>query len=111
MNPLIDAEGTQFVPDDTPPTFGLKRWLFDWSSVVAIVIATMSYVSLQGDVRTNARELERKTADIMELKAWKDERVREDRIVAQTMATRADVKEVADQVRALAAELRMRNNR
>lgn len=96
--PLVDGTGSE-IPPDIPVSMNLKRFLFDWSSVVAIVLATMTYATLTGDVRSNAREIER-------LRINNEERSKRDEVVAATMATRMDVQRVSDQVERLSSELR-----
>lgn len=98
--PLVDAGGSPLDPDDlTRPPVNAKRLFFDWSSVAAIAIAAMTYAALAGDVKANAREIER-------LREAGDARAQSDVRIAETMATKEDVQRVSDQVQALALELR-----
>lgn len=96
--PLLDAEGQELV---TPQPLGMnaRRLFFDSASVVALVLAGMTYATLAGDVRNN-------TDDIKGLLVAKDVRAAADVRIAETMATKADVQRVSDQVQALAQELR-----
>lgn len=76
-----------------------KRIFFDWSSVVAIAGVVATWATLSSSVNAHDREIER-------LRAAKDARALADVRIAETMATKTDVREVRDQVSALAAELR-----
>lgn len=95
---LVDADGSD-LRNDQPPRMNAKRLFFDWSSVVAVAIACMTYATLAGDVKANAREIER-------LRAAGEARAQADVQIAARMATKDDVQRVSDQVQALAQELR-----
>lgn len=98
--PLVDQAGMP-VDTDAPEraSVSARRLFFDWSSVVAIVIAAMTYATLAGQVKTNTRELER-------IRAYEEQQRTDDIRIAETMATRADVRRVEDLVQALSLELR-----
>jgi hypothetical protein len=97
-NTLLDA-AAESVDHEEIPRVNVKRLLFDWSSVVAIAIAAMTWATLSSDVRANAREIER-------LRARDDARAIADVAIAANMATKLDVQRVSDQVTALAAQIR-----
>lgn len=86
---------------EQPPerSFSMKQLVFDWGGVVAIAIAAMTWATLTAETSANTREIER-------LRAAGDARATADVRIAETMATKADVQRVSDQVQALALELR-----
>jgi hypothetical protein len=97
--------------DDDKEPGKLRRNIFDALIVALVLAGSAALLDSNANVRLNSREIGRQSADIAELKLWRDEQIRDNRRLAETMATRADVKAVADEVRALAAELRNRNAR
>lgn len=96
--PLVDEDGISVHQNDRR-SIDVKRLFFDWSSVVAIALAAMTYATLDNKTQTNADEIQR-------LRSAREERVAKDERIAETMATKADVQRVSDQVQALALELR-----
>ena len=99
-SPIVDADGA--LQDSSTPErrgVGVKRLIFDWSSVVAIAIAAMTWATLAGDVRANKAEIDRLRAAKEQQTVWQQD-------VIATMAKRTDVEKVSDKVDALAAELR-----
>lgn len=96
--PFVDAAGATI---ELPPerSFNMKQLVFDWGGVVAIAIAAMTWATLTAETSANTREIER-------LRAAGDARAVADVRIAESMATKADVQRVSDQVQALALELR-----
>jgi len=96
--PFVDSAGAVI---EQPPerSFSMKQLVFDWGGVVAIAIAAMTWATLTAQTTANTREIER-------LRAAGEARAVSDVRIAETMATKADVQRVSDQVQALALELR-----
>ena len=96
IHPLLNADGDE---PESPSRHSVKRLLFDWSSVAALMLAAMTWATLSVTVSRNSGEIDR-------LRAANDASVVSDLHIAADMATKADVREVRDQVTALARELR-----
>lgn len=96
--PILDADGAR-VDHTTDRAVTVKRLLFDWSSIVALMAAAASWGVNNSRIDTMSREVER-------LRATNDIRATADVRIAETMATKADVQRVSDQVQRLAEELR-----
>jgi len=97
--PLVDTAGTPLENQETSAAVNVKRFIFDWSSLVAFVMVVLTWATLAAETASNTREIER-------LRAANEEHARSDIKIAETMATKADVQRVSDQVHALALELR-----
>jgi len=99
--PLVDEAGHAVHDTDRRAGggVGIKRLFFDWTGVVAVAMAAMTYASLAGTVQTNRQEIER-------LRVQNDARARSDVDIAARMATKDDVTRLAEQVQALATEVR-----
>ena len=101
MNPTRDtSHDTEEHPIGTGGV-SLKRLFFDYSSVVAIIIAAMTWATLQADVQHHERQLER-------LESSEQARQRGDVSIAERMATKDDVRDLSNKIDALAKELRER---
>lgn len=98
-SPLVNAAGVSLEHASPKRSVAVKQFVFDWSGLVAIAVAAMTWGAVNNRLDTAEDEVRR-------LRALNDTRTQSDIQIAATMATKADVQRVSDQVQALAAELR-----
>lgn len=93
---IVDENGTTNAEKSGK---SVKQLFFDWSSVVAIGIAAITWGVTTNRIDNNTKEIER-------LRLRDDARVQSDIKIAADMATKTDVQRVSDKLDALANELR-----
>lgn len=98
MSPLVDAAGDP--PADTG-TVNVKKFVLDWSGILAIVAGAVAWTTTASGVDANSREIER-------LRIANDARAVYDVKQASEMATKSDVQRLSDQIQALSVEFRAR---
>lgn len=95
---LVDATGEP-TQHQQGRSMNFKRVVVDYGGMIAIGMVFLSYGVQQNKIETHEREIER-------LRAANEARAIADVRIAAEMATKSDVREVRDQVSALATELR-----
>jgi hypothetical protein len=96
MGPLVTVSGEEA---DVPPNGSIKRFVLDWSGMLAIVGVAVNWGTTSSHVGANTREIER-------LRAANESRAVSDVRTATEMATKSDVQRLSDQIQALSLEFR-----
>jgi len=92
MNPITDEA-------ERRGQGGVKRFVVDWSGVLAIAAGAVAWGTTSGKVDANARE-------ISLLRTANERRALADVTIATDMATKSDIQRLSDQIQTLSLEIR-----
>lgn len=100
---LVSANGEEVTPEPRQP-MSAKQIVFDWSGLVAVAMAAISW-------GYNSNQLDTLKDEVARLRAGEAQRVEERVYIAREMATKTDINVLTAKFEAFAAEMRSRTNK
>jgi len=100
---IVDVQGVDVTPEPREP-MSAKQLVFDWSGLVAVAMAAISW-------GYNTNQLDTLKDEVARLRLSEAQRVEERVYIAREMATKTDINMLTAKFEAFASEMRLRTNK